>query len=62
MGYNTYLSLPKLHPGRKNMILTHGDLKVDKFVEIYHDKQEVLQTISQIPEDIYVIGDTVLYE
>jgi dihydrofolate reductase len=61
MGYNTYLSLPKLLPGRKHIILTHRDTEFPKEVDVYHSKEELLQSISD-DEDIYVIGGASIYK
>lgn len=60
MGYNTFLSLPKLLPGRKHIILTHRDIKIEG-LEVYHSKEELLQAISNITDNIYVIGGESIY-
>jgi len=62
MGYNTYLSLPKLLPGRKHLILTHRNLDLGSDVKIYHSKDEVLDTISKLDEEVYIIGGSSIYE
>jgi dihydrofolate reductase len=61
MGYNTYLSLPKLLPGRKHIILTHKDIEFPKEVDVYHSKEELLHSISE-EENIYVIGGASIYK
>ena len=62
MGYNTYLSLPKLLPGRKHLILTHRNLELEGDVEIYHSKEEVLDVVSKLDEEVYVIGGSSIYK
>jgi len=61
MGYNTYLSLPNTLPGRKHLILTHRNLELDKNIEIYHSKIELLEQLQNIKEDIYIIGGASIY-
>lgn len=56
MGYNTYLSLPRLLPNRKNVVLYEKDLKD---VITYHSKEELLNSLN---EDLYIIGGANVYK
>lgn len=56
MGYNTYLSLPRLLPKRKNVVLYEKDLKD---VITYHSKEELLNSLK---EDLYIIGGANVYK
>lgn len=56
MGYNTYLSLPRLLPNRKNVVLYEKDLKD---VITYHSKEELLNSLK---EDLYIIGGANVYK
>ena len=61
MGYNTYISLPKILPGRNHIILTHRNIELTEQVEIYHSKEELLEKISSIKDDVYIIGGSSIY-
>ena len=64
MGKNTFKSLPKILPNRKNIVLTFPD-DSEKFpdeVEVYHSIQEFLEAYKDFPEEIFIIGGASLYK
>ncbi len=62
MGYKTYLSLPKRLPGRKYIVLSsrRPDLGFD--VEVYGNKEELMNAIENRDEEIFIIGGASMYE
>ena len=60
MGINTLYSLPRLLPGRKHIVLTHQDISIEG-VKVYHDKQELLDYIASLPQEVMVIGGASIY-
>ena len=60
MGIKTLNSLPRLLPGRKHIVLTHQDLSIEG-VEVYHNKEELLDYISRLPQEVMVIGGASIY-
>ena len=62
MGYNTFLSLPKVLPGRKNIVLTHQEIELPQEVEVYHDKEILLESIKKEELDTYIIGGASIYK
>ncbi len=61
MGKNTYLSLPKLLPQRKHIVLTHQEIK-NKEVMTCHDLNELMAYIERLNQEIMVIGGAKVYE
>lgn len=62
MGKNTYLSLPKLLPGRTHMVLTtKGENSFPKEVICIRSLAEFNLLKKQIDDDIYVIGGASVY-
>jgi dihydrofolate reductase len=59
MGYNTYLSLPKLLPQRQNIILTSKNIQIDGAI-IVHSIDEALQACND--DEIMIIGGTSIYQ
>ena len=62
MGYNTFVSLPKVLPGRKHLVLTHQDLEFPEEVEVFHDKESLLEYIKTYEGEVYVIGGASIYQ
>lgn len=63
MGYNTFISLPKLLEKRHHIVLTRKtDLNLPKEVTVFHDKQSVLEYANKTNEDIYIIGGASIYK
>ena len=61
MGYNTFLSLPKLLPNRVHIILTHH--KIDnKEVLVFSDFAKLLEYLQTLDETVYVIGGASIYK
>lgn len=61
MGYNTYLSLPKLLPGRKHIILTHHDIDLPSDVSKYDSIKKLLEELKEYDDNIYIIGGASIY-
>lgn len=62
MGINTFLSLPKLLPNRKHIILTHRDIDLGSDVLIFHDLESLLDYINILDGEIMVIGGSQIYK
>ena len=62
MGYNTYLSLPKRLPGRKYIVFTFKDRKLDSDIEIFHNKETFLESMKDQEEEIFIIGGASIYK
>ncbi len=61
MGYNTFLSLPKLLPGRTHIVLTHHEID-NKEVIVFSNFEEVLNYLKTLDEEVYVIGGASIYK
>ena len=61
MGYNTFLSLPKLLPGRTHIVLTHHEID-NKEVIVFSNFEEVLNYLKALDEEVYVIGGASIYK
>ena len=57
MGKNTYLSIGRPLPNRRNIVITHGDIENDG-VEVLHS----IDDVNSIEEDVFIIGGASLYE
>lgn len=62
MGYNTFLSLPKLLEKRKHIVLTNRDIKLPDGVLVFHNKESVLEYAKKQDEDIFIIGGASIYK
>lgn len=64
MGKNTFKSLPKVLPNRKNVVLTFPDDTEDlgKEVEIYHSIPEFLEKYKDYQDEIFIIGGASIYK
>lgn len=62
MGYNTFISLPKLLVDRKHIVLTHKDIKLPKGVIVFNNKESVLNYAKNNNEDIFIIGGASVYK
>lgn len=62
MGYNTFKSLPKLLPNRKHIVLTHQDITLPNEVDIYHDKETLMNNINKYGNKIFIIGGSSIYK
>ncbi len=61
MGYNTFLSLPGLLPGRKHIVLSFEKLDLGKDVKVVTSMDELLDTIIDYPE-VMIIGGASIYK
>lgn len=62
MGKNTYLSLPKLLPKRKHIVLANDEDIFPDEVLVYHNLEDFLNDYKNIDEDIFVIGGAMVYK
>lgn len=64
MGKNTFKSLPKVLPNRKNVVLTFPDDTEDlgDEVEIYHSIPEFLEKYKDYKDEIFIIGGASIYK
>lgn len=62
MGYNTFISLPKLLVKRKHIVLTHRDIKLPEEVTVFRDKDSVLKYAEENDEEIFIIGGASIYK
>ena len=61
MGYNTFLSLPGVLPGRKHIVLSFEKLDLGSDVEVVTSMDELLDTIIEYPE-VMIIGVASIYK
>lgn len=61
MGYNTFLSLPGLLPGRKHIVLSFEKIDLGKDVEVVTSMDELLDKIVEYPE-VMIIGGASIYK
>ncbi len=61
MGRKTFLSLPKLLPERKHIVLTTNDLNIPN-VLVFHSLDSLLEFIQGLDEEIMIIGGESLYK
>ncbi len=62
MGYNTFISLPKLLVKRKHIVLTHRDIELPVGVIKFNSKESVINYAKQNKEDIFIIGGESVYK
>ena len=60
MGYNTFLSLPKLLKDRENIILTHKNVKINGAI-VYNDIESLMKYINSYDGSVYIIGGASIY-
>lgn len=61
MGYNTFLSLPKILPGRKHIVLSFNKVELPSEVELFTNIEDVLEYIKQYDE-VFIIGGASIYK
>lgn len=61
MGYNTFLSIGKALPNRKNIVLTSKDLDIPNVI-IYHNIEDVLKQELNDNSELFIIGGASLYK
>ena len=62
MGYNTFISLPKLLENRRHIVLTHKDIKLPDSVLVFHDKESVIKYAKYINDEVFIIGGASIYK
>ena len=60
MGKNTYESLPKILPNRKNIVLSTHDIN-NKEVEVYKNIKDFLTKYKDFSDEIFIIGGASVY-
>lgn len=61
MGYNTFLSLPKLLPNRTSIILTSHNIDNENVI-VFSNFEELLNYLKSLDETIYIIGGASIYK
>ena len=61
MGYKTLESLPKLLPGRLNIVLTSRNLELNPAILVVHSIDELLEKVMDYPE-VMIIGGASVYK
>ena len=64
MGKNTFKSLPKVLPNRKNVVLTFPDDEevLPNEVEVFHGIEEFLESYKDYPDEVFIIGGASIYK
>lgn len=64
MGKNTFLSIGRLLPGRKNIVVSHDLNLAKKYpgIEVVDDFISYLNQIKPLEIDVYIIGGASLYQ
>ena len=60
MGKNTFLSLPKVLPGRKNIVISDVDL-INNEIEVYKSLKEFFTKYEEYKDELFVIGGASIY-
>ena len=60
MGKNTYESLPKILPNRKNIVLSTHDIN-NKEIEVYKNIKDFLTKYKDFSDEIFIIGGASIY-
>ena len=60
MGRKTFESLPKVLPGRKNIVISTSDIK-NKEIELYRSIRDFLINYQDFNDDIFIIGGASIY-
>lgn len=61
MGKNTLKSLPGLLLNRKHIVLTRKSAELDSEVIVFHNKEDLLNYIKSLDEEVMVIGGAQIY-
>ena len=61
MGRKTFESLPKVLPGRKNIVISTNEIKNDE-IETYKSIKEFLLSYQKYGDDIFIIGGASIYK
>ncbi len=61
MGINTFLSLGRLLPDRKHIVLTHQEIMGYPDVMVFHDLNKLLEYMASHNEEFMIIGGASIY-
>ena len=61
MGRKTFESLPKVLPGRKNIVISTNEIKNEE-IEVYKSIKDFLLKYQEYGDDIFVIGGASIYK
>lgn len=61
MGRKTFESLPKVLPGRKNIVITRSEI-LNNEIEIYKSIRDFLIKYKEYEDDIFIIGGASIYK
>ena len=61
MGRKTFESLPKILPGRKNIIISRSEIITNE-IEIYKGIKDFLIKYKDYKDDIFIIGGAMIYK
>ena len=61
MGRKTFESLPKVLPGRKNIVISSNDI-LDEEIEKYKSIKEFLLKYKEFNEELFIIGGASIYK
>lgn len=62
MGRNTFDSLPGILKGRHHIVLSKSNLTLPSEVEVFHDYESLKAHITNIDEEMFVIGGASVYK
>lgn len=60
MGRKTFESLPKVLPGRKNIVISTSDIRKEE-IELYKSIKEFLINYQNFNDDVFIIGGASIY-
>lgn len=60
MGRKTFESLPKVLPGRKNIVISRSEI-INNEIEIYKSIKDFLIKYKEYNEDVFIIGGAMIY-
>lgn len=61
MGRKTFESLPKVLPGRKNIVISRSNI-INNEIELYKSIKEFLLKYKNFKEEIFIIGGASIYQ
>lgn len=61
MGRKTFESLPKVLPGRKNIVISTNEIKNEE-IEVYKNIKDFLLKYQEYGDDIFIIGGASIYK
>lgn len=62
MGRNTFESLPGILKGRHHIVLSKSNLNLPSEVDVFHDYESLMAHITNIDEEMFVIGGASVYK